>query len=569
MSAARIEDLGNYDASHYQSPDDDQLKDFAKELHSVGDKKHAKDDYSARMEALVNDYLPKLSVEDRGRFLAEIKKDDKGALNSWLQGDRLDDLVKDKKVSADNEHGFYEAVADGYNQDLSGFRSGMAEKLFGLDKVDHDSAHHSSNPNTDLTKGDFSDNAKVEQRLMSGAADSKGNKSSEFGDFVTSYAKDYINKNPDSDHPYARTTITDTEAMLLNAADKSGDNGKNVYDIVSGIDGNDNRNNFLGAMATSFTGDDSIEKGGGLMSDAIKADPGFKDPMSLIIDSYANNADDQGAVDMAKFVYDHRRDQDQFYDSHTVPVKDRQDALSDLMEKKGGAIYDQLIVKDQSDPDVDKANDSMREFSNLMELTNLSPSNDQASAAGKQLNDTIADEKKDFIKDYEDNNSDKTAEGMTLGDTLASSTLALKQQVQDAQDNDAKNKEALMNIFGFLLDAISPLTDGVSSKISDTIKDNIIGATESVTGDKSKAEELGSHLYDMVTEKGTDAAKDYISDWIGNQVSDKQAKEYINNMKDSVDDFAENVVLSGLDDKQRSEVVHDARAQNLDPTSDA
>ncbi|MGO1073466.1 hypothetical protein [Lysobacter sp. CA199] len=99
---------------HYVSPSKAELEELAKDLHNVGEKSGKKDDYDRRLESLASEFLPTLSDADRGRFIGVVMEKDKGALNSWLQGDRLNGLVDKGRISADDRQRVLDGVARGY-----------------------------------------------------------------------------------------------------------------------------------------------------------------------------------------------------------------------------------------------------------------------------------------------------------------------------------------------------------------------------------------------------------------------------------------------------------------------
>lgn len=117
------------------SPDHSELLDMAKELHSIGERK-GKDDYDKRLTALANDFLPDLSVEDRGRFIGAILENDTGATksDSWLQGSRLDKLVDNGDITTAQRQQVLEAFGTAYtagkaDNSVSVFKDKMVELL--------------------------------------------------------------------------------------------------------------------------------------------------------------------------------------------------------------------------------------------------------------------------------------------------------------------------------------------------------------------------------------------------------------------------------------------------------
>ncbi|MFK3647807.1 hypothetical protein ACI2IY_05140 [Lysobacter enzymogenes] len=101
----------------YKSPTKAELEELADKLHDVGEKKAKKDDYDRRLEALASEFLPTLSPEDRGRFIGTVMEKDKGALDSWLQKDRLDKLVDKGRIDDSDRKRVLDGVSRGFGDD--------------------------------------------------------------------------------------------------------------------------------------------------------------------------------------------------------------------------------------------------------------------------------------------------------------------------------------------------------------------------------------------------------------------------------------------------------------------
>lgn len=113
-NSQRIPDNNASLPDDYKSPSRSELTDLAKDLHNVGERSRKKDDYDRRLQALASEFLPTLSAEDRGRFIGAIMDRDKGALDSWLQSDRLDKLVDNDRISDNDRQRVLDAVERGY-----------------------------------------------------------------------------------------------------------------------------------------------------------------------------------------------------------------------------------------------------------------------------------------------------------------------------------------------------------------------------------------------------------------------------------------------------------------------
>ena len=115
VNTQRAADGGSRLPDDYVSPTRAELTELAKELHGVGERSGKKDDYDRRLQALASEFLPTLGDEDRGRFMGAIMERDKGALDSWLQRDRLDKLVDGGRISAGDRQRVIDAVERGYS----------------------------------------------------------------------------------------------------------------------------------------------------------------------------------------------------------------------------------------------------------------------------------------------------------------------------------------------------------------------------------------------------------------------------------------------------------------------
>lgn len=533
----------------YHSPSRSELEDLAKELHSVGDIKHKKDDYDKRLDALASDFLPKLNDEDRGRFMGAIFDGDKGATGSWLQGDRLDKLVADGRISAEDRRTVLTSLASGYNDGQ--VNKDKAWDFLGMGGVDGEIVDKSpagsragpryENQNT---------SGEVFDRFMAGLDDGNGGTSETFSKFVEKFSIDQIDSGAPGNDKDANSR-GDYLGLLINAADRAGPDQSVVNRILHGVD-KEKREQVIDDVSKGFskvtTENAWLDRDDSKLSDAYN-----RDPMNLIIRAVANDkesrySDDKRsyAGDLAEYVYTQSANNpygdNGFYTDKNQPKEGRQEALNELMLKKGAEIFDTKRLGESGIGEDGETNSTrnVRIMANLERLTGLSPTNEQGPEVLNKLAGSADTWSKDYINALDsDNENDKLQATQKLTHLMASTEQAVLDGFSDKAEDDAARKEdlqSMMNLFVGLLPGGDSLGSGLRSSFKSVFGEDS-GAVRTL--DKVLESSVGGTLdgtgTDLLKEKVVDALADS-----GNE--DKYLKAFTEN----ANVFIEDQLLRGL-----------------------
>lgn len=540
-------------ADNYQSPSRSELEDLAKELHSVGDIKHKKDDYDKRLDALASDFLPKLSDEDRGRFMGAVFDGDKGATGSWLQGDRLDKLVADGRISADDRRTVLSSLASGYN-------NGQVDKDVTWDFLKMggvDGEIVDKNPAGSRAGADYqneNNSGEVFDRLLAGLDDGKGGVNQEFSKFVEKFSIDQINDGAPGNDKDANSR-GDYLGLLINAADRAGPDQSVINNILHGVD-KEKREQVIDDISKGFskvtTENAWLNRDDSKLSDAYN-----RDPMNLIIKAVANDkesrySDDKRsyAGDLAEYVYTQSANNpygdNGFYTDKNMPKEGRQEALNELMLKKGAEIFDTKRLGESGIGEDGETNSTrnVRIMANLERLTGLSPTNEQGTEVLNKLAGNADMWSKDYINALKsDNENEKLQATQKLTHLMASTEQAVLDGFSDKAEDDAARKadlESMMNLFVGLLPGGDSLGTGLRSSF------------KSVFGEDSGA----VRALDKVLETGAgEAADGAATDLLKGKVVDALSKsgnedKYLKAFTENANVFIEDQLLRELSGDQ-------------------
>lgn len=564
-------------ADNYKSPDKSELEKMARELHSVGDIKHKKDDYDKRLTALANDYLPRLNKEDQGRFLDTILEQDGGAMKSWLQSDRLDNLVKDGKVSEDNRHTLLDGIASGYNSqhdgknDVSHLDMDTAWKFFGMDGASKGYVNHDSGAQTQWGGGEGWKNentsSDIYARMVHGLKGSDGKVDAGFSDFIKNFTTDEIQNGKGKIHgdKYSADHAKDL-SVLFNAANQAGDKQKVVSDIFNGLT-EKQRATVTEDLSKGFADQSVINDA---LTNQHKADSSYVDPMTLLIKSVANDGSDKAkatkdnpgtAVELATYVKEHSKNNayggNEFYDDKNIPLKDRQEALTELMKSKSSDILEG-VNNTNAPADGFKSFEWLTEgrgvLSNMERLTGLAPENKD----GKVVLGKIADKTNDWLKNNDGGPGEDLADDKAAN-TIAATAEAVKQGFADKKEDDEAKKADLMRmidvITGLVGTVAGPITEKVSSKIDDLVKNTFGDAL----GEQFK--EWGKEGFDKLSDEQKEKVVDKI-------IADGNQDEYLEAFRDNSDKFVKDELLANVSDDRKEHIMHIADQYSTDVSQD-
>ena len=549
-------------------PSQSELEDMAGDVLDVG-KRSGKDDYDKRLKALVNDYLPDLNKEDRGRLIGELYAKDDNASGSWLQGARLDKLVEDGDLSAGQRRELLQSVAAGYND---GHVDGdKAWKFLDMDDVDGNVTIETLPGKDRPNKVENHNNtAEVFPRLLNGLDDGDGGTDAEFAEFVEKFAVDQIENGKAGDPKNDQGSRGDYLGLLINAADKAGPDQSVVNKILHGVS-DERRAQLIDDVSQNFnkiTTDNAwLDR-----EDRPLPDSYDKDPMATLIRAVANDPDSRYgegkssyAVDMAEYVFSQSKNNpwgdNGFFDDSNIPKTGRQEALNELVTKKGEEIFelnglDEAGISESGS----ESKNNMRVMANLERLTGLSPTNDKGEDVLKSLGG-LADQ---WSKDYKGGTEDsKLTAKLKLTHMLASTEQAVLDGFADKAEDDAARKADLAR----MIDFFTGFLPGGGS-VSGGLSKGLSSAFNKVFGENSRASKVLDGVIDNYGDEidsGTSSAwKEKLVDGLFG--SDDQ-NAYLDKFTDNANIFIEERVLSGLsgDDYKgiRGDIVKEA-AQLLD-----
>lgn len=554
----------------YSSPSKSELLDLAKDLHSVGDIKGKKDDYDKRLTALANDYLPGLSVEDRGRFVGAILENDKGATksDSWLQGARLDKLVDDGKITSDQRQQVLEAFGAGYNAgEVDSDNTWRFLEMDGVsgEVVDKASAYQNSRGMSRIENENTS--GEVFQRFLDGLGEGDG-RSKEFADFIEKFTVDQLQEGKVGAGKTDKNDRADYLGLLLNAADRAGDDGAVVNKILHGVD-SETRARAIQDVSEGFS-EVTTENAWLDREDSKLPDSYNRDPMEILIRSVANDQESvyaggtrSHAADMAELILDQSKNDpwgdNGFFDDRNIPKEGRQEALNELVRKKAGEIFEFNGLGESGiheGTNVDNVTRNVMTMANLTRLTGLSPTNEAAPDVLNSLTKLSDGWAKDYLDAREAGNEDRQFENEhRLTHMVASVEQAVLNGFSDKAEDDAARKADLTNMLNFFIGLV-PTPGGV---LTDGLQD---GFTK-VFGEDSRAkgvfdkvvEEVGGQVDGNTVDKFKDAMVDKLT-------QDEYQDEYLATFRDNANRFIEDQVLRGLDGEGtagiRAEIVKEA-----------
>lgn len=536
------------------SPDQSELQDMAKELHSVGDRK-GKDDYDKRLTALANDFLPDMTVEDRGRFIGAILENDPGATrsDSWLQGGRLDKLVDNGDITTAQRQQVLEAFGAAYTAGKADTENTW--RFMEMDGVSGEVEMKGSERVISLGGGRVENNntsGEVLERFLNGLGDGD-TRSSAFADFIETFTIDQLQTGTVGSTKTGSDDRGDYLGLLLNAADHAGDNHEVVNNILHGVD-SEKRTQAIQDVSENFS-KVTTENAWLDREDSHLPDSYNRDPMEIIIRAVANDpasvyaGDSRShAADLAETILDQSENNpwgdNGFFDDQNIPKTGRQEAVNELMTKKAGEIFEfnglgESGIHDGSN--VTNVERNVQTMANLTRLTGLSPTNEAAPDVLNSLTKLSDGWAKDFVTAREEGNDDRMRiNELRLTHAVASTEQAVLNGFSDKAEDDAAREADMMKMLNFFVGMVpSPggvFTDNLKSGIT-----KVFGENSGVTKIFDSASESVSGVID---ENSVDVFKDKMVELLGK--SDYQ-DQYLAEFRENANSFIEEQLLRGLE----------------------
>jgi hypothetical protein len=510
---------------------DAEIKQTVEDVLRTGDRSGRTDDYEKRIDKFAAE-AGKLDVDSRARLFAEVLKQDKGALGSWLKIDRLASEVDEGHLSQEDRAKIAEGFAEAYNRGL----------------IDSDNAADFTGfYDASLGAPAFSKDAFKTTMGFLGSTEEP-----EMTAFREKFATEMLKQSIAEDR--LGPVGTETELAMHIALTSSDPNMAGR--VFASLD-SDERQRVLGQLGEFGLG---YERSSGEI-------PGLKDPLSGLISSVARQSGkryDDLALEIAK--YAQASPDDAFFDYDHKPIDSRAQALSKLFLGHSDSILRELSVRN-TDLVVGSGNGSATyagqnaiELSNLLRATALNPNNSRQQQVFSQLRNYASELKAKVNEDPATLNERQRSQREAAKESLAMLGAALRDGVKTGYLDLKKDEEARKAFIGFIADValaglpVSKLTDGaVKNALSDVFaNDKVRGALEGVTGE----------IVSKATGTLTDKAKSAIADALGAD------KAFLENQKVSVNNFIEGAILTGLtrDWADIKEYIGGIQTQDIEPT---
>ena len=471
-----------------------------------------KDDYDARMDAFA-ERVSGLDDDSAARVFDEIIEQDPGALNSWLQGDRVQSLSNDDRISTTEMSAVVDAMAMAYTNGRIDFF--QASEFIG--------AYEASFSAPALSQDAF----RATDSLLAAGSDST------IEAFRSAFAEDMLRERV-IESPFGGVDTMVPAAYAMHLLEKLSPDA--AADVVGGFS--------AGERQTIY---EAVAQGGIGYINSRGEMPDLNDPMATLISSVASSTRSDMAVEIAK--YAETSNDEMFFDyedgGYQLPKDQRAEALGELLGAHGDAILDPLTEYDSdlvagTDSRVQQVGVNALQLGNLMRLTVFNPDAASQDQAMNAVLDYAADQRQLVLEGSGMQRQDAMQSLAVLG---AASQDAVNQVYVEA-DRAAAAREQMVGFVADLALAGLPI-DG--SKIA--------GHLGKVFGDSTVTtalEDIGGSLIDSGTEALTDEAKQAIVDALGPNMDDAEA------MKQQINGFVDDAVLAGLDGDDAATIIRNS-----------
>lgn len=521
------------------------IEDTASRILDVGDRRFWRDDYEARMDAFA-DVLEGLDPAARAELFDEILEQDGGATLSWLTVDRLDRLVGEGRITAQERTAVLEAFGQAYLDGEIELPDALAfTSLFGSGATGGIGLNPDPGPLQDL---------------LATLEDATGNSPA----FLEAFATDVLQQRLFPEHalvlPHERDALA---GILLNALDRAGGSAS-VHNVLTSL---------TDAQRTALL--ESVAGSGMAFHNPMLDGAGVRDPMAIAIEATSRHGTPQAALDLVRFVAEHSTGnslENHFYDFDNKPLDARAEALSELFLAHGDTLLADLTVADPrqtpgSTNDRSTAiGENLAALSNLLRITGLNPDNSRAAEVMAMLGDfAAANIRVGNLTEGTDVNNDGVVDGLDTaaidaGNGRAAMVGAVLQDAVSSGYVDLRADIAARDAFvGFLLDvaisAIPVAGDFAARSITSRVSDALGGLDEGVRN--RIAESLAAMPKEaLVDAQGqlTDAAKAAIIEAL------PEDYQYLEGIKSESNTFIADTILGASDrDYQVSESMSDYR----------
>ncbi|HVI59080.1 MAG TPA: hypothetical protein VM619_09455 [Luteimonas sp.] len=522
------------------------IEQIASKVLDTGDRFLVKDDYEARMDVFAQE-MEKLDPSARAALFDEVLEQDSGAPMSWLTTDRLDSLVSEGRITAQERSAIMDAFGQAYvDGDIDLVQALEFTNLFGSGAVG---------------PLGLSPDASQLESLVQTLTDSNSGYSSQF---IEKFAGDVL-----SQRVFAEPRIlTPAEqgayaGVLLNALSQSGGSTA-VHNVLS----------QLPAEQQSALRDAVGGEGLAFRNPAYD-DAGVRDPMAILTEAVSRHGTSSEVLDLVNYVNAHSSGdiiENQFFDSDNKPYDERAEALGELFVTHSDTILKDLTVANPtqtSGSTNDRATvvgDNLAALSNLVRLTGLNPDNSHSAAVMSALGDFASEnirignmaENTDANGDGKVDDADIQA--IDTGNGRAAMIGAVLQDAVSSGYVDLRADQAAREAFmGFVIDvAVSAIPVGgdfAAKAITDKVSAALGGLSEQVRS--TIADSLAAIPKELLTNAQgelTDQAKQAIIDAL------PEDYQYLEGIKEQSNGFIQNTIIgSSVRDYQITESMSDYR----------
>lgn len=524
-----------------------EVEQIASNVLEKGDRFLIKDNYEARMDYFAQE-LEKLDPSARSALFDEILEQDPGAPMSWLTTDRLDTLVSEGRITAQERSAVMDAFGQAYvDGDIDLVDALQFTNLFGNQAIG--------------PMGLMSPAADQLESLMQTLTDSNSGYSSEFIEkFATDVLAERVLAEPAVFTPAEQGAYV---GVLLNALSQSGGSTA-VHNVMS----------QLSTEQQSALRDAAGAEGLGFGNPAYEGS-NVRDPMAILTEAVSRHGTPAEVLDLVDYVNAHSSGnilENQFFDGDNKPYDQRAEALGELFETHSGTILQDLTVANPtqtSGSTNDRATvvgDNLAALSNLVRLTGLNPDNSHSAAIMSALGDFASENIRvgNMAENTDANGDGKIDEAdiqaIDTGNGRAAMIGAVLQDAVSSGYVDLRADQAARDAFmGFVIDvAVSAIPVGgdfAAKAITDRVSDALGGLSEEVRD--TIADSLAAIPKELLTNAQgelTDQAKAAIIESL------PEDYQYLEGIKEDSNGFIENTIIgSSVRDYQITESMSDYR----------
>jgi hypothetical protein len=397
------------------------------------------DNYEQRMDFFAQE-LQNLDPSERTQLMDELLNQDDGAFMSWLKVDRLNALVDQGSITAEERDTIFDSFGQAYVEGKLDFVQALEfTNLFG---------------STAVGPLGLSPDGSAVQSLLGTLTNSNSPYSTAF---IEKFATDVLQQRVYADPPALLPKEQGNYAGLLVTALEQSGGEASVAKVLQSLDASQR-----GAL---YTG---LAQEGRSFTAEIRKDLGLSDPMVVAISAISHHGTTADKIELVKNVASNSRGDDSpYYDYENKPYQERSKALTELLTNDPKAILDELTVADPtlvagSTNGTNVTGQNLAALSNLVRMTALNSDNPDHAKAMQALTDYAAGNVAtgNKIAGQDDVNGDGKLDeldkkAIDAGNGRVAMLAAVMQDAVEEGYVDLKNdQEAQKAMLGFVLDVV-------------------------------------------------------------------------------------------------------------------